>query len=103
MQLLKYGRRTRMILLTDLERKGDEFVCAMMRYTFSSETMNIHESVRLFNEDKKNPGKILEAIELFSKGLINEALERHTSNLRKQDEGEPFNDFVRVIKILSKN
>ena len=28
------------ILLTDLERKGNEFVCAMMRYIFSSESMH---------------------------------------------------------------
>ena len=29
---------------------------------------NISESVGLSNEDKKNPGKVLEAMESFSKG-----------------------------------
>ena len=37
-------------------------------------------------------------MKLFSKGLINET-GRHTFNLRKQEEGEPFDDFVRDIKI----
>ena len=40
-------------------------------------------------------------MKLFSKGLISET-GGHTFNLRKQEEGEPFDDFVRDIKILSK-
>lgn len=31
------------ILLPDLERKGDEFVCAMMWYTFSSERIFMNQ------------------------------------------------------------
>ena len=50
------------------------------------------------NEDKKNLEKFLEAMGSFSKGLINETLERHTFNFRKQDKGEQFDDFVVDIK-----
>ena len=60
--------------------------------------INIYESIELSNEDKKNPGKFLEAMGSFSKGLINETLERHTFNFRKQDKGEQFDDFVVDIK-----
>ena len=65
--------------------------------------MNICESIGLSNKDKKNPGKVLEAMESFSKGLIDETLERHAFNLRKQEEVEPFDDLVTGINILSKN
>ena len=65
--------------------------------------MNICESIGLSNKDKKNPGKVLEAMESFSKGLIDETLERHAFNLRKQEEVEPFDDLVTDINILSKN
>ena len=65
--------------------------------------MNICESIGLSNKDKKNPGKVLEAMESFSKGLIDETLERHAFNLRKQEEVEPFGDLVTDINILSKN
>ena len=47
---------------------------------------NIHESIGLFIEHKKNLGKVLETMESFFKGLINKTLERHKFNLCKQED-----------------
>ena len=39
---------------------------------------------------------------MFSRGMVNETLERHLFNSRKQDDGEKFDDFLTDLKILSK-
>ena len=54
-------------------------------------------------EDDKDPKKILEALDTFSHGMVNETLERHLFNSRKQDDGEKFDDFLTDLMILSKN
>ena len=75
----------------------------MIRYTFTSDTRNIYEAFNLSEADANSPNKILETLETFSKGIINETLERHTFNLRQQEDGESFDDFMTDVKTLSKN
>ena len=43
------------------------------------------------------------AMEHFAKGILNETLERHNFNSRRQEEGVKFDDFFTEIKLLSKN
>ena len=50
---------------------------AMMRYAFSAETRTIYESLNLSTEDRKDPEKVMKAMEEFAKGILNETLERH--------------------------
>ena len=90
-------------LLTKLSEQSKEYQCALLRYTFTDETRNVYESFNLSTEDAKDPKKILEALETFSRGVVNETLERHLFNSRKQDDGEKFDDFLTDLKILSKN
>ena len=90
-------------LLTKLSEQSTEYQCALLRYTFTDETRNVYESFNLSTEDAKDPKKILEALESFSRGMVNETLERHLFNSRKQDDGEKFDDFLTDLKILSKN
>ena len=90
-------------LLTKLSEQPVEYQCALLRYTFTDETRNIYESFNLSTEDAKNPNKILDALDTFSRGMVHETLERHLFNSRKQDDGEKFDDFLTDLKILSKN
>ena len=90
-------------LLTKLSEQSKEYQCALLRYTFTDETRNVYESFNLSTEDAKDPKKILEALETFSRGMVNETLKRHLFNSRQQDDGEKFDDFLTDLKILSKN
>ena len=75
----------------------------MIRYTFTSDTRNISEAFNLSEADANSQNKILETLETFSRGIINETLERYTFNLRQQEDGESFDDFMTDVKTLSKN
>ena len=79
------------------------YQAAMLRYCFVDKTRTVYESLKLSEEDNKDPEKILEAMETFAKGIINETLERHTFNARNQERGEAFDDFITEIITLSKN
>ena len=90
-------------LITGLTTKDPKYQSAMIRYTFNTETGNIFETLKLSTEDSEKPDKIIEALEKFAWGIINETLERHTFNVRQQEEGELFDDFLTDIKMMSKN
>jgi len=90
-------------LLSGLREKEPKIQCAMIRYTFSAETRNIYDSLNLTKVQSEKPEVIIEALETFSRGIINETLERHCFNRRNQEEGEKFDDFLTELKLLSKN
>lgn len=54
-------------------------------------------------EVNNKPEVITVRLEEFPKWLINETLERHIFNTRKQEEGECFDDFLIELKLLSRN
>ena len=58
-------------LLTKLATKDEPYQCAMIRYTFTSDTRNIYEAFTLSEAAANSPNKILETLETFSRGIIN--------------------------------
>ena len=90
-------------VLTNLKEKPEEYQSAMLRYTFSTETRHIYDSFNLNEDDSKNSETIIQRLETFAKGIINETIERHSFNNRKQEDGEKFDDFLTDIKVLRKN
>ena len=50
-------------MLSGLSEKEKEFQAAMMRYAFSAETRTIYESLNLSTEDRKDPEKVIKAME----------------------------------------
>ena len=64
-------------VLTGLKEKPAEYQCAMLRYTFSTETRHIYDSFNLTEAESKNVELIVEKLETFAKGIINETMERH--------------------------
>ena len=87
-------------IITELDKKPNQYQCAMLRYTFTEETQKIYQSLNMTSNDINT---IIEELEKFDRGIVNETLEHHTFNQRVQEEGETFYDFVTDIKILSKN
>jgi hypothetical protein len=90
-------------VVTKLEEESAEYQCSMLRYTFAEDTRKIYNTFDLSTDEQKDIKVILEKLETFAKGTVNETMERHTFNRRKQEDGEPFDDFLTDIKILSKN
>ena len=91
------------VMLTGLAEKAPEYQAAMLRYTFSEETRMIYESLSLKEEEKKDAQQILEKMKSFSKGIVNETMERHTFNNREQHEDELFDDYLTDLRMLMKN
>ena len=75
----------------------------MLRYAFNEETRKIYDSLSLSEDDHKDIAKIMDTMEIFAKGIVNETLERHSFNTRNQKDGEPFDDYITDLKTLSKN
>ena len=90
-------------IVTKLNDESAEYKCSMLRYTFSDETQKIYETLGLTDDEEKDSEAIINKLETFAKGTVNETMERHTFNSRNQKDGEPFDDFLTEIKILSKN
>ena len=90
-------------IVTKLNDESAEYKCSMLRYTFSDETQKIYETLGLTDDEEKDVNIIINKLETFAKGTVNETMERHIFNSRDQQDGEPFDDFLTEIKILSKN
>ena len=91
------------VMLSSLSAKEPQYQAAMLRYAFTDETRQIYDSLNLTDEESKNPTKIMEEMEKYAKGIINETLERHNFRTRMQQDGEKFDEFLTEIIILSKN
>ena len=90
-------------IVTKLKDEAAEYQCSMLRYTFTEETRKIYNTLNLSADEAKDIKEILKKLEAFAKGTVNETLERHTFNSRKQDEDECFDDFLTDLKVLIKN
>lgn len=91
------------VVVTELEKKSAAVQCSTLRYTFTDETRRVYNTLPLSENDKKDSTKIIEALEVFAKGIVNETLERHAFNNKTQEKGECFDDFITTLKTLSKN
>ena len=91
------------VMISELDKKPKQYQAAILRYTFSPETRKIYSSLGLTATEKEDPESIIPAIETFAKGIINETLERHLFNNRKQEEGERFDDFMTELKVMVTN
>ena len=91
------------VMLSRLDQKENKMQAAMLRYTFTSDTRKIYNSLSLSDAQKEDPTAIITALETFAKGTINETLERHKFNCRQQQDGEKFDDFLTELKVLATN
>ena len=89
------------VLLTNLYEKEKNIQAAMSRHSFSSDTRKVYLGLDLTALERNDPDTMLMKLEIFTKGIVNETLERHQFNSRKQDDGEKFDDYLTEVKILS--
>ena len=90
--------------ITGVQKEEEKaYIAAVIRYTFTDGTRNIYESLNLSQEDNNKRDIIIGRLEEFAKGLVNETLERHIFNSRKQEDGECFDNSLTELKLLSRN
>lgn len=83
------------VIVTKLAEESAGYQASLLRYSFTEDTRKIHN---LSEAESKASTTINAKLESFAKGTINETMERHILNLRNQEEGEEFDDFITEIK-----
>ena len=63
---------------------------------YMSTTLNL-------NEQYSKNSETIQKLETFTKGILNETMERHSFNKRKQKDEEKLDEFLTDIKVLSEN
>lgn len=91
------------VLLSNYNEQTHEVQAAILRYSFSSETRRIYNSLDISTQDKQKAEIVIRELEKFAKGLINETLERHQYDSRQQEEGESFENYIAELKVLITN
>ena len=69
---------------------------------FSRDTLAIVQNLGLTEEQKGNAQAIIDAIQRYLKGHINESVERRNLRRRTQQHGESFDDFLVALRELVK-
>ncbi len=69
---------------------------------FSRETLTIVDNLGLTAEQKGNVTSIVEAMQRYVEGHINESVERRNFRRRVQQPGEAFDDFLVSLQELAK-
>ena len=88
--------------LSGLEDKDPVFRMAVLRSCFSDETLKIAMNLDLPDEHKNSPTEVIKALRVHAHGQINVVMERRNFNLRTQQPGEMFDDFLTSLKELAK-
>ena len=70
-------------IITEMDKRPNQYQCAMLRYTSTEETQKIYQSLNITSNDINTA---TEELKKFVRGIVNETLERHTSSQRVQEE-----------------
>ena len=96
-------RYTDYCVVTKLADEDAAYRCSTLRYTFTEETRKIYNTLGLTEAEQANDTTIIAKLEEYSKGTVNQMMERYLFFDRDQDDGECCDDFITDIKHLSKN
>ena len=64
-------------IITELDKKPNQYQCAMLRYTFIEETQKIYQPLNITSNDINT---IIEELEKFARGIVNETLKILSKN-----------------------
>ena len=70
------------------------------RHLFSRETVTIVDNLGLTDTQRGNVKTIIEAIQTYVEGQINESVEHRNFRRRSQQQGETFDDFLVLLREL---
>ena len=63
-------------VVSSLSTQTNEYQCSMLRYTFTEDTRKIYNTLNLTADESKNLNTIINKLETFAKGTVNETMER---------------------------
>ena len=84
--------------LTSLEKKDDDLQMAVLRTCMSDDTLKVVLNLQLPDADKSKPTKVIQALRDHALGQLNIVIKRINFNLRAQNEGESFDDFLTDLR-----
>ncbi|XP_063242528.1 uncharacterized protein K02A2.6-like [Bacillus rossius redtenbacheri] len=88
------------MLATGYESKPSAVKAAMWLNLIGDEAVELFNTFDLPAEDRRDFEKVLRAFEHYCNPVKNIVVERYKFNCRSQEEGEPFDSFVRDLKKL---
>ena len=60
----------------------------------------IYKTLQWEEGEKRNPVKVLDKLEAYVRPRKNKCIARHKLNLRKQNTGESFDNFVKDVRVI---
>jgi hypothetical protein len=90
------------ISLSGLKEQAAAKQVQALTLCFSRETLTVVDNLGLTDEQRGDAARIVEAIQQYVEGQINESVERRTFRRRTQQPGETFDDFLVALRELAK-
>lgn len=91
------------ISLSGLKEQAAAKQVQALTLCFSRETLTVVDNLGLTDEQRGDAARIVEAIQQYVEGQINESVERRTFRRRTQQPGETFDDFLVALRELERH
>ena len=88
--------------LSGLDKEPPAKKAQALTLCFARETVTIVDNLGLTADQKKSVSEIVEAIQRYVDGQVNESVERRNFRRRAQQQGETFDDFLVSLRELAK-
>lgn len=99
----KFKERFNLYLLAaGLQDKADERKIAMFLHIAGEEAIEVFQTMKMTDEEKKKYVKVIEAFDAYCKPRNNEIYDRYKFFTRSQQEGETSEHFIKELKMLAK-
>ena len=72
-------------IITELDKKPNQYQWAMLRYTFTEETQEIYQSLNITSNDTNT---IMEELKKFARSIVSKTLECHTHSTKESRKRE---------------
>ena len=90
-------------LLTQLDRKLREIQVAILENYLGDDAMRIYQGIQFDTPDSdRTVQDILQVLNEYAVGIVNETYERFAFRQRKQEECEAFDTFYNDLRVLSR-
>ena len=89
-------------LLAGIGAMDSKAQMAILRSCFTDETYRVVRNLPLDEDQRQDVTTVLQELESYAIGQVNEVLERKRFNSRVQGEGETFDDFLTCLRDLSR-
>ena len=90
------------VQLTDLQNKDPVFQMAVFRSCVMDETLKVVMNLHIPEADRNKPEEIIKALRIHARGQVSVVMERREFNLRSQQPGEAFDDYLTSLRELAK-